>query len=464
MTDLATIYGQLRARAPQIARSTAAERIEKLRRLYQAVYDLRAEIGEASMREVAMDGRMMLLPLKEEIGFVCDRLAGWMEREHVEALPSMMGRQAYVHYEPKGVVLHLATWNAPVLISLSPVVSMIAAGNAVVLKPSEIAPHSAEMVVKVIERAGLTEDVAVVTGGPEVAQGLLALPFDHICYVGNNRIGRLVMEAAARNFAGVTLEMGGKNPAIVEADADIADAAAKLAFGRHLIAGQVCLAPDYVLVNNSVKDAFLDALQQKVREFYDPAGEGFTVSQDLSRIISVHHTRRIQSLIEDALEKGATLVMGGEVDVDARYVSPTILTDVTSDMAIYDEEVFGPVLVVQGFDTREDAVAEIARRPKPLGIYIFTADRASADWYIDHTRAGTSAVNNAVVQANIATLPFGGANHSGIGRLGGRAGFVEFSNPRGVVEDALDAKDSAPMFYPPFPKEAAMFVDQMLTP
>lgn len=464
MTDVATLFRQLNERAPAIARSSTEERIDKLRRLYQAVYDLRAEIGEAGLAEVSMDGRLALLPLKEEINFVCERLAGWMERETVEPLPSMMGRQAYIHYEPKGVVLHLSTWNAPVLISLSPVVSMIAAGNAVILKPSEIAPHSAEMVVKIIERAGLSDEVGVVTGGPEVAQALLALPFHHICYVGNNRIGRLVMEAAAQNFAGVTLEMGGKNPAIVAADADLEDAAAKLALGRHLIAGQVCLSPDYVLVQEEVKQAFIDALQAKVRAFYDPAGEGFASSHDFPRIISEHHTRRIKSLIDDAIEKGATLVMGGDVDIGERYISPTILTDVTADMTLFDEEVFGPVLVVQGFRDREEAAAEIAKRPKPLGLYVFTQNRETADWYIDHTRAGTSAINNAVVQANIATLPFGGANHSGIGRLGGRAGFIEFSNPRGVVEDALDPKNSAPMFYPPFPKEAAMFVDQMLTP
>jgi aldehyde dehydrogenase (NAD+) len=464
MQDYRQVYDQLRHRSLPIAGSTAEERIDKIRRLYRAVYDLRAEIGKAGDAELGMDGRLALIPLKEEAAYAREHLAGWMRRLEVEKVPSLMGRRAYVHYEPKGVVLHLATWNAPVLISLSPVISMIAAGNAVVLKPSEVAPQSAELVRKVIERAGLNGEVAVVTGGPEVAEALLKLPFDHICYVGNNRIGRLIMEAAARNFASVTLEMGGKNPAVVDATADIEDTAAKLAFARHIICGQVCLSPDYVLVHESVRDRFLDRLQDKIRAFYDPQGAGFARSSDLARIVNERHVRRIKALIDDAVAKGAKVLMGGQFDAATRFVSPTILVGVTQDMAIFDEEVFGPVLFVQGYLDRQQAIAEIAKRPKPLAIYIFTQERSSADWFLDHTRAGTSAINSAVVQANIQSLPFGGANHSGIGRLGGQAGFMEFSNARAVVEDALDAKNGAPMMYPPFPKEALAYVDQMLVP
>jgi aldehyde dehydrogenase (NAD+) len=464
MQDYREVFERLRQRSIDSARSTAAERVDKIRRLYRAVYELRAEIGRAGDAELGMDGRLALLPLKEEASFACERLAGWMMRLEVESVPSLLGRRAYVHYEPKGVVLHLATWNAPVLISLSPVISMIAAGNTVVLKPSEVTPQSADLVRQVIERAGLSDEVAVITGGPEVAEALLKLPFDHICYVGNNRIGRLIMEAAAKNFAGVTLEMGGKNPAVIDASADIDDAAAKLAFARHIICGQVCLSPDYILVHDSVKDRFLDGLKAKIRAFYDSRGSGFAASPDLARIVSERHVLRIRALIDDAVAKGAKVVMGGESDPATRFVSPTILTGVTPDMAIFYEEVFGPVLFVQGYTTREEAIAEIARRPKPLAIYIFTQERAAADWFLDHTRAGTSAINSAVVQANIQSLPFGGANHSGIGRLGGQAGFIEFSNTRAVVEDALDAKKGAPMMYPPFPKEGLAYVDQMLAP
>ena len=457
-------FDRLAARAPALARTTASERIAKLRALYQAVYDLRAEISEAGHAELGMDGKLHLIPLKGEVDYHAEKLAGWMERAPVEDTPALMGRKGWLHYEPKGVVLHLATWNSPILIALSPVISMIAAGNAVVLKPSEITPRNAALVSRIIAQAGLAEDVAVVEGGPDVAQALLALPFDHICYVGNNRVGRLVMEAAARNFASVTLEMGGKNPAIVAADADIEDAAAKLAFGRTLIAGQVCLCPDYVLVDASVHDAFVDALKSKLGAMFDAEGQGMAGSRDLARIVSDTHVARLKGLIDDAVAKGARVVSGGEVDPATRFVAPTVLTGVTPDMAVEQDEIFGPILPVKAFTTREEAVAEVGRHPKPLGLYVFTASPETAQWYVDHTRAGTTAINNAVVQANIATLPFGGSGHSGIGRLGGHAGFVEFSNVRSVVEDGYDPASRSPMFYPPFPAEAGAFVDMLLTP
>jgi aldehyde dehydrogenase (NAD+) len=466
-TNLATIpdvFARLAANAPRIACSTAAERIGKLRRLYQAVFDHRAEIGQAGIDELGMNGTFALLPLKDEIAWACDHLEAWMRRGPVDPVPALMGRQAYVHYEPKGVVLHIATWNSPVLISLSPAVSAIAAGNAVVIKPSEIAPHSADIVRRIVAEVFEPDEVTVVTGGVDAAQALLALPFNHICYVGNNRVGRLVMRAAAEHFAGVTLEMGGKNPAIVDASAHIDDAAAKLAYARCIIAGQVCLSPDYVLVAQERLDAFVAALGARFTAMFNPDGLGFAASADYPRIVNVHHTRRIAGLVRDAVDKGARVSFGGEVDEAARFVAPTILTGVTADMEIFHEEIFGPVICVQGFATREDAVAEIARRPKPLGLYVFSATPEGAGWFIDATRAGSSAVNNAVVQANVATLPFGGCNHSGIGRLGGHAGFVEFSNPRAVVEDAYDPAQGAPMFYPPYPEGAVAFVEQMLAP
>jgi aldehyde dehydrogenase (NAD+) len=464
LADVPDIFARLAANAPRLAASSAAERIARLRRLYQTVFDHRAEIGQAGLDELGMNGTFALLPLKDEIAWACEHLEAWMQRAPAADVPALMGRRAYVHYEPKGVVLHIATWNSPVLISLSPAVSAIAAGNAVVIKPSEIAPHSADIVRRIVAEVFPPDEVAVVTGGVAAAQALLAQPFNHICYVGNNRVGRLVMRAAAEHFAGVTLEMGGKNPAIVDATADIADAAAKLAYARCIIAGQVCLSPDYVLVARDQLEALVAALGARFTAMFNPAGLGFAASPDYPRIINAHHTRRIAGLLEDAVAKGARVAFGGEIDEAARFVAPTILTGVTEDMAIFHEEIFGPVMCVQGFARREEAVAEIAKRPKPLGLYVFSASPEAAAWFIAATRAGSSAVNNAVVQANVATLPFGGCNHSGIGRLGGHAGFVEFSNPRAVVEDAYDPAQGAPMFYPPFPEGAVAFVEQMLAP
>ncbi|MDT0575191.1 aldehyde dehydrogenase family protein [Croceicoccus sp. F390] len=457
-------FNRLQERSVALGASTAQERAAKIRQLYRAVYDLRHEISRAGQKELGMDGKMHLVPMKGEVEFVCERLAGWMAREDVEDVLALQGRKAYVLHEPKGVVLHLAAWNSPVLIALSPLIGMIAAGNAIVVKPSEITPRNAELVRKIIDKAELGDDIEVVTGGPEAAEALLRLPFNHICYVGNNRIGKLVMKAAAEHFAGVTLEMGGKNPVIVAADADIEDAAAKLAFARNLIAGQVCLAPDYILVDETVKDAFTEALTRNLSRMFDPEGKGAQHSKDLARIVNTRHAERIKQLVDDAVAKGAKVLHGGAFDVEQRFVAPTVISEVTDDMDIAHEEIFGPVLVVSGFTQRQDAIAQIAKRPKPLGLYIFTASRETADWYVAHTRAGTTVINNAVVQANIPTLPFGGVNHSGIGRIGGHAGFKEFSNPRSIVEDAFNPAEGPPMNYPPFAAETGMFIDMLLTP
>ena len=459
---LPAVFARLKANTLAISRSTAEQRIAKLRKLWQAVYDNRHEIAVAGQEELGMNGMFALLPLKDEVNWACEHLAQWMQRAEAAPVPSLMGRQAYVQYEPKGVVLHIATWNSPVLISLSPAVSAIAAGNAVIIKPSEIAPWSADIVRRIVADVFADNEVVVATGGVNVATALLALPFDHICYVGNNRVGRLVMRAAAENFANVTLEMGGKNPAIVDASADMADAAAKLAYARSIIAGQVCLSPDYVMVPAGEEDKFAALMAARFDVMFNPTGAGIQAAPDYPRIVNAHHVRRIRGLIEDATAKGAKITFGGQIDEADRFVSPTILTGVTDDMEIFHEEVFGPVISVHGFTSRDQALAEIAKRPKPLGLYVFAQDREAADFWLNNTRAGSGALNNAVVQANVNTLPFGGCNHSGIGRLGGQAGFIEFSNPRGIVEDALDPANGAPMFYPPFPEGAAMFVEQML--
>lgn len=272
------------------------------------------------------------------------------------------------------------------------------------------------------------------------------------------------MQAAAENFASVTLEMGGKNPVIVEAEADIEDAAARLASGKHILGGQACLCPDYVLVEESNQAPLIECLKDKLTTFYNPERKGFEQSADLPRIINARHFSRIHSLIADAVNKGAKVEFGGETNEATRFIAPTILTGVTEDMDIFHEEVFGPVLMVQGFKSREEVLTEIAKRPRPLGIYIFTSDKETADWYMANTRAGSSAINGIALQATCPTLSFGGSNHSGIGRLGGKAGFQEFSNARGVVADAFVPSERAAQFYPPFPAEMGAFLDELLKP
>jgi len=255
--------------------------------------------------------------------------------------------------------------------------------------------------------------------------------------------------------------MGGKNPTIVDASANLEDAVPKIAQGRIINAGQVCIAPDYALVHASRFDEFVRLFGASANKMFNTDGKGFQQSENLPRMVNKQHFDRVRGLVEDAVGKGASVAFGGEMDEKDRFIAPTLLTNVTEGMKIMQEEIFGPVLPVIAFDSREEVLEIIHRRPKALALYVFATDREVVDYYLDRTSAGSSAVNNCITQAGHPTLPFGGANHSGLGRSGGHASFLEGSNPRSVVEDALDPT-SVPAFNPS-PEELRRIMEYMLT-
>ncbi|MGH8458521.1 MAG: aldehyde dehydrogenase family protein, partial [Nevskiales bacterium] len=367
-----------------------------------------------------------------------------------------------VQYEPKGVILHLSTWNAPIAEAFIPGFGSLAAGNPFVLKPSELAPESAKVLADIVKSVLPEEEFAVVNGGPELAQELLRQPFNHIFYIGGHNVGRIVMKAAAEHFATVTLEMGGKNPTIIDASADIDDAARKTAWGRVANAGQVCLAPDYAMVQQSVERPFIDALAKHMTAMYNHDGKGFQKSEYLPRIVNARHFERIKGLLDDAVSKGARVECGGQTDAADLFIAPTILSNVSNSMRIMQEEIFGPIICIVPFDKREDAEREIKTRPKPLGLYIFARDREAIDWWLAHTTSGSTVVNHNLIQSGTNPhLPFGGVNASGIGRLGGRYTFLECSNPRAVVEDGKGLGDPN-MMYPPYSDKYRQAIDWML--
>jgi aldehyde dehydrogenase (NAD+) len=347
------------------------------------------------------------------------------------------------------VVLNLSTWNAPVAIGLVPAIAAIAAGNAVLLKPSELAPLSASLLREIVAAAMPEDEFAVVEGGPDVAQALLELPFNHIYYTGGHRVGRIVMRAAAEHFAGVTLEMGGKSPVFVDVSADITDAARKIAWGRLSNAGQVCIAPDYVLAHRSVADRFLDAIATEIPRMYNADGKGFENSPDFPRLVNQTQFARVQGLIDDARAKGARVVLGGEANPQTRFIPPTVLTDVTDDMRVMQEEIFGPVLPVLVYDNLDAAMARVRMREKPLALYVYARDRSVIDAVLAGTSAGSTVVNHNMIQTGTNPhLPSGGINASGIGRVGGYRGFLEVSNAKSVVEETKASAGLTPL--PPF--------------
>jgi aldehyde dehydrogenase (NAD+) len=360
-------------------------------------------------------------------------------------------------------VLHVSTWNAPIAEAFVPALGAIAAGCTFCLKPSELAPLSAQVLADIVAKVFSDDEFAVVNGAADVAQELLRQPFNHIFYVGGHAVGRIIMKAAAEHFATVTLEMGGKNPTIIDASADVDDAAKKTAWGRVCNAGQVCLAPDYAMVHESVVRAFIDALGKHMTKMYNADGQGYQKSEYLPRIVNVRHFQRIKALLDDAIAKGAKVEHGGQTDERDLFIAPTILSGIKPEMKIMQEEIFAPIICILPFSQREDVIKEIRKRPKPLGSYIFAKDRAAIDFFLKHTSSGSTSINHNVVQAGInPMLPFGGANASGMGRLGGRYTFLECSNPRAVVEDGTMRGVDPDMMFPPYSKEYAKNIDFML--
>ena len=345
--------------------------------------------------------------------------------------------------QPLGVVLVIAPWNYPVQLSLCPLVGVLAAGNTAVVKPSELAPATSAVLAELVPTYLDGRAVAVVEGGVAESQALLAERFDHIMYTGNGDVGRIVLRAAAEHLTPVTLELGGKSPAIIAGDADVDVAAHRIAWGRFSNAGQTCVAPDYVLVHHAVEDQFLGGVLRAVHDFY---GENPRTSPDYGRIINDRHFERLTGLI--AAGGYEAVVTGGVGDAATRYLAPTVLAGVQPDAAVMQSEIFGPILPVLTVADVDEAVRFVNARPAPLAMYVFTSDDALAERVVERTASGGVTINHTMFHVGVPELPFGGVGPSGMGAYHGRAGFDNFSHRRAVV--AKPARPDPPVLYPPY--------------
>lgn len=394
----------------------------------------------ADLRKSDLQGYGTELGLvKAEIRHALKNLRRWAAPAKRRTPLFVAPARGWVQAEPFGVALIIGPWNYPVQLLLMPVVSAIAAGNCVLLKPSELAPRTAEAIAVMLPKIFPTEFVSVVTGGVEVAEALLRERYDKIFFTGSTNIGRVVMAAAAKHLTPVTLELGGKCPAIVCDDAPIELAARRIAWGKFMNAGQTCVAPDFALVQREVCEPFVAALKKSIVEFY---GEDASRSADYGRIVNARHFQRLVNYLQ-----AGRVVFGGTHDAKDLFVSPTILTDAPLDSAVMQEEIFGPILPVLEFDQLDDALAVLRDRPTPLALYVFTNDRAMEARVLARTRSGGACVNDVLSHMVGAGLPFGGLGESGLGAYHGRAGFDAFSHHRAVVHRAtwLDT----PFRYPP---------------
>ncbi len=446
------IFDRQRCRAGEVARLPVAARKTRLRRLRSAVAGRREEIvaaigadlGRPAFESETAEFHHVL----QEIDHAIRHLSRWARGRRVRPPLLLAGTTSRLLIEPRGTVLILAPWNYPFGLIVNPLVAAIAAGNCAVVKPSEKAPATADLLARLLADVFDEAEVAVVLGGPEVAAQLLELPFDHIFFTGSTRVGRLVMEAAARHLSTVTLELGGKTPAVVDVSADVERAAARIAWGKLFNAGQTCVAPDFVLVHEAVQGRFLDAIGEAVSRFYGPDAAARQRSPDFGRIVDDEHFERLTTLVAESVAEGARVRVGGDWDAATRYFAPTVLSDVTPDMRIMREEIFGPVLPVLAWTDLRDAQRLARRNGKPLASYIFTRDRRVADVLVHGIPSGGTLINHTLLHYVSSELPFGGVGASGMGSYHGYHGFLAMSHVRPVVRQHGPALSA--VMYPPF--------------
>jgi aldehyde dehydrogenase (NAD+) len=392
---------------------------------------LHSDLGKSEFE--AWISEIMLV--RQEIALTLRRMRRWAAPRRVGGRWFHFPGRAGLRMEPRGAVLILGPWNYPVQLCLVPLVSAIAAGNAVVLKPSEVAPATAAALARLAARCFAPGLVQVAQGGPDMAAALTSLPFDHIFFTGSTETGRKVAEAAARNLATTTLELGGANPCIVDAGAEPGVTARRIAWAKFLNAGQTCLAPNHVLVHESGAEALIAALRETIGRFYGPDGRG------MQRVVDARHLARLKAV----LARGRVAV-GGAVDENALHIQPTILLD--PDPALLREEIFGPILPIVTWRDRAELLAGLSGMPQPLALYVHTRDRGFPDAVAEVLPSGGLCVNEHLVHCTVPDLPFGGVGPSGQGRYHGQAGFETFSNARAIFHQPAGIDPS--LRYPPY--------------
>jgi aldehyde dehydrogenase (NAD+) len=447
LDDIERVYEkQQRARAA-IAVTTPAVRIEKLRRLHDALLkrrdDVRAALWADYRKPAAEVDLSEIYPPVSEARHAMRHLRGWMKPRRVPAPLALLGSRSRIVHEAKGVVLIISPWNFPINLTIGPLVSAIAAGNCAVIKPSEMTPNASACMKSILGEIFDDSEVAVIEGDASVAEALLVKKWDHIFFTGSPAIGKVVMKAAAEHLTSVTLELGGKSPVFIDRSANLDEAAKKIAWGKFFNSGQICIAPDYVLVDESVRAPFVEKLQAAIQ-----AGSGWLVND--------RHAGRVKRLFDDAVSLGAGVAAGGTFD--ERNVAPTVLTDVDAKSAVMNEEIFGPLLPVLGYRTLDEALAIVEERERPLVLYIFSRRRAFTRELVRRTRAGGTVVNDTLVHFYQPYLPFGGVGQSGMGKAHGRFGFEAFSNARGILEQPTRFS-SIQLLYPPYSKFKQKLID-----
>lgn len=432
--DLERVFALQRAHQWEVKTTTADQRKAKLRKLKAAVEAHSEELLVAVRQDTRKpENEIRVTELLNVLGNIDRNIANldeWMKP--VEVTPSLNEQdKARIVYEARGVCLILGPWNFPFGLVMGPLAAAVAAGNCCVVKLTDLCPATARVAAKIVKAAFDENEVALFEGGVDVATALLELPFNHIFFTGSTRVGKVVMAAAARNLASVTLELGGKSPVIVDADADVKKVAADLAAAKQFNGGQACICPDYVFVTEQQKAGLVEEFRARVKQnLYRE--DGSLKKENIAQIVNDQNFTRIRKLFDDAVAKGAKVAVGGTLEAADRTIHPTLLIDVTPDMLIMQEEIFGAVVPVMTYRNLDEVISYISERGKPLALYIYSNTPANVERILARTSSGGVTVNAFFSHYLENKLPFGGVNQSGTGSYHGVFGFKAFSHERAI--------------------------------
>lgn len=436
ITRMRNLFEQQKAAFRQHSYPTAEERVEHLMRLKPAMLRhmdaicaaLNEDFGARSEDETKLAEIMTTL---EGIKYYAKNLRQWMKPQRRKVGAAQWPGSAWVTYQPVGVVGIVTPWNYPFYLALGPALGALAAGNRVMIKMSEFTPKSGELLKQILAEIFPEDHVAVINGEADVAQAFTQLPFDHILFTGSTNVGRHVMRAAAENLTPVTLELGGKSPCIIGENFPMKEAAERISFGKCFNAGQTCVAPDYVLCPRNRVDEFVDTFSAQVAQMYPTMRD----NPDLTSVVNARQHARLQNYLKDAQEKGARVVPVNPANEDfsgTHKIPFTFVLDVTDDMLIAQEEIFGPLLIVQPYESLKDALDYVNARPRPLALYYFDWNQDNCNYVLNHTHSGCASINDTMTQVGVDDIPFGGVGPSGMGHYHGYEGFLTFSNTKGV--------------------------------
>ncbi|KAI8616855.1 aldehyde dehydrogenase family 3 member B1-like protein [Chytriomyces sp. MP71] len=453
LDDIPKIVGSLHSTFATGKTKPAAWRRNQLKKLYNFILNQESILAEALYKDLKKDTNAVMGDINtvsREVAHTLEYLDEWMKPDATQRTLFTLFDNNMVVAQPKGVVLIIGAWNYPFLLTLGPMVCALAAGNCIVLKPSEVATHSEAVLVEWLPKIFDTDAVKVVTGGVKETTVLLQQKFDHIFYTGNGTVGKIIMEAAAKHLTPVTLELGGKSPVYIHNDVNVNVIAKRLMWGKLYNAGQTCIGPDYLLVHKDIVAKLTPALRKAVKELYSSDVKS---APHYGKIINENHTKRLANVLERQLAlPHSSVVMGGEYDVKQQYVAPLIVSNVRESDPLMEDELFGPLLPIITVENEDKAIKIINSRDHPLCLYVNTNNKAVVRKFETDTRSGTISVNDYLVNMVISDLPFGGVGPSGMGAYHGEFGFRTFSHQRAMVWRGADPFSELmhQLAYPPF--------------